>query len=111
MPGQNPGMRTVRLSLVLCCLIPLSLATAASARAADRPPVAQPVDVGKKGVVATVDPYASRAALDQLHHGGNAIDAAVAGLAALGVVEPYSIGIGGGGFMVIRTAKGKVVTI
>ena len=61
--------------------------------------------------MATVDPYASRAALGVLRNGGNAVDAAVAGLAALGVVEPYSVGIGGGGFMVIRTAKGDVVTI
>ncbi|MFL5844902.1 MAG: gamma-glutamyltransferase [Solirubrobacteraceae bacterium] len=98
-------MRIVRLAVVLCCLI------AAPAGAVSRAPLAQPVEVGTGGAVSTVDPYASRAALGVLRNGGNAVDAAVAGLAALGVVEPYSIGIGGGGFMVIRTAKGKVVTI
>lgn len=98
-------MRILRLALALCCL------AVAPAGAASRPPVAQPVEVGTRGAVATVDPYASRAALGVLRNGGNAVDAAVAGLAALNVVEPYSAGIGGGGFMIIRTAKGKVITI
>src|SRR4051794_6435891 len=105
MAGTGMLMRTARLALVLCCLV------AAPAGAASRPPLPQPVEVGTGGAVATVDPYASRAALGVLRNGGNAVDAAVAGMAALGVVEPYSIGIGGGGFMVIRTAKGRVVTI
>ena len=97
-------MRTVSLALTIATVL------AATASAA-RPPVAQPVEVGKRGAVASVDPYASRAALGVLRNGGNAIDAAVAGLAALGVVEPYSTGLGGGGFMVIRRADGKVTTI
>jgi gamma-glutamyltranspeptidase / glutathione hydrolase len=71
----------------------------------------QPTAVGSGGAAATVDAAATQAAIDTLRAGGNAVDATVAAAAVLGVTEPFSAGIGGGGFMVIRTAKGKVTTI
>jgi gamma-glutamyltranspeptidase/glutathione hydrolase len=71
----------------------------------------QPTAVGSGGAAATVDVAGTQAAIETLREGGNAIDAAVAAAAVLGVTEPYSCGIGGGGFMVIRTASGKVTTI
>jgi gamma-glutamyltranspeptidase/glutathione hydrolase len=49
--------------------------------------------------------------VEALRDGANAIDAAVVAAAVLGVTEPFSCGIGGGGFMVIRTSDGKVTTI
>lgn len=65
----------------------------------------RPVAEGYGGAVATVDPAASRAALQVLEQGGNAVDAAVAAAAVLGVTEPYSAGLAGGGFLVYYDAR------
>jgi gamma-glutamyltranspeptidase/glutathione hydrolase len=70
-----------------------------------------PTSVGTGGAAASVERLATRAAIDTLKAHGNAVDAAVAAAAVLGVTEPFSCGIGGGGFMVIRTAGGEVTTV
>lgn len=71
-----------------------------------------PAMTGGGGAVSSVDPLASQVGIDVLERGGNAADAAVAAAAALGVTEPYSAGIGGGGFFVHYSAEtGEVRTI
>jgi gamma-glutamyltranspeptidase/glutathione hydrolase len=70
-----------------------------------------PTAVGTGGAAASVEKLATQAAVDVLRRGGNAVDASVAAAAVLGVTEPFSCGVGGGGFMVIRTARGRVTTI
>ncbi|MDQ0756587.1 gamma-glutamyltransferase [Arthrobacter sp. B3I4] len=71
-----------------------------------------PTATGYGGAVSTVDPEASAAAIEVLRKGGNAADAAVAAAATLGVTEPYSAGVGGGGYFVYYNAKtGKVGTV
>jgi len=71
-----------------------------------------PVATGSGGAVATISEQASESALAILNKGGNAVDAAVAAAATLGVTDPFSCGIGGGGFMVIYLAKDKrVITV
>ncbi|MGX1163353.1 gamma-glutamyltranspeptidase/glutathione hydrolase [Arthrobacter sp. SLBN-100] len=71
-----------------------------------------PTAKGYGGAASTVDLDASAAAIEVLRKGGNAVDAAVAAAATLGVTEPYSAGIGGGGYFVYYDAdSGEVSTI
>src|SRR3954465_15665767 len=82
--------------------------SAPSARAQDKVPTV----TGTGGAAASGAPLATAAAIDVLAKGGNAFDAAIAAASVLGVVEPYSCGIGGGGFMVLRDGdSGRITTI
>jgi gamma-glutamyltranspeptidase/glutathione hydrolase len=103
-------LRHVR-HLIAALAVGGALAAPVAAGAQTPAPPKQPTATGTGGAAATVDPLATRAAIDVLRRGGNAVDAAVAAAGVLGVTEPFSCGIGGGGFMVIRTASGKVTTI
>ncbi len=57
-----------------------------------------------QAAIASANPLATQAGLDILKQGGNAFDAAIAVTATLAVVEPYSSGIGGGGFYLLHQA-------
>ncbi|MHA6757651.1 gamma-glutamyltransferase [Streptacidiphilus sp. PAMC 29251] len=68
------------------------------------------VATGSGGAVASVSEYATAVGLKVLKGGGNAVDAAVATAAALGVVEPFSAGVGGGGYFVYYNARTRTVS-
>ncbi|HMI70329.1 MAG TPA: gamma-glutamyltransferase [Solirubrobacteraceae bacterium] len=102
-------MRRMLIGVLAAALV---AAPTALAHHPPAPPAKQPTAVGRGGAAATVDQQGTQAAIEALRHGGNAVDAAVAAATVLGVVEPYSCGIGGGGFMSIYTARdGQVHTI
>ena len=90
MRAPNPVRLTILMALAL---------VVSSARGADR------------GYVASVNPLATRAGLDALKAGGNAVDAAIAAALTLGVVDGHNSGLGGGCFLLIRLADGRVFAI
>jgi gamma-glutamyltranspeptidase/glutathione hydrolase len=80
-----------------------ALGFAVSAQAADEKP-------SPHAMAATANPLATDAALQMLHGGGSAVDAAIAAQMALTLVEPESSGIGGGAFLVLFDPAQKKVT-
>lgn len=75
-------------------------------------PVAYAADQPPAAAIASAHPAATRAGMEILRAGGNAFDAAVTVSAVLAVVEPYSSGLGGGGFWLLhRASDGKEVMI
>lgn len=98
----GPGIRYLLLWVILFCL---GLALDARAVAA---PDSTTV---RHEAIASAHPLATAAGMQVLAQGGNAFDAAIAVSAALGVVEPYSSGIGGGGFWLLQPHGGEPVLL
>jgi gamma-glutamyltranspeptidase/glutathione hydrolase len=66
---------------------------------------------GQKGMVTSAEAYATRAGVELLEAGGNAMDAAVGTAAALSVTHPSAGNLGGGGFLLVRPRGGPTVAL
>lgn len=93
-------MRILSRSFILCCIVFYTQIASAAFK--------QPLR-GKRAMVVSAHPLASDAGLEMLQKGGNAIDAAVATTFAISVVEPFSAGIGGGGFLLVRNSRHRKI--
>src|SRR6202451_1719897 len=94
----------VRVTLCVFFLPLAMMVSAAQAGAQDRTQGRSMV-ISRRGVVSAENPLAAQAGASVLAHGGNAVDAAVATNAVMGVVEPMMNGIGGDFFAFIFDAK------
>jgi len=101
-----------RRALVIAAVAALAAPLGAAPATAATPTPKSPVASGFGGAVASIDADATAIGTKVLRDGGNAVDAAVAVAAALGVTDPFSAGVGGGGFFVFYDAStGRVHTL
>src|SRR4051812_37097370 len=105
---MNLIMKLPILKLLAVCVTAVALTSVAREI---KPTGSAPAAHGENGIVASVNPKATEAGINVLKNGGNAIDAAVAVALTLGVVDGDNSGIGGGCFMLIRLANGKIVAL
>src|SRR6202035_2637080 len=104
-------MKPSRILLTLLSVAIVVTTFAASAVAQDRNQGRSMV-ISRNGIVAAESPLASQAGVQMLERGGNAIDAAVAANAMMGLVAPMSNGIGGDLFAIVYDAKtGKLYAL
>lgn len=99
------------------CVLPAAILLVATAACAGAPPATTNAGASKdwrlqdQAMIAAADERAVQAGLDALRQGGSAVDAAIAVHAVLGLVEPQSSGLGGGGYMVVHDRQsGRTVT-
>ena len=107
-------VRQLSWSLVMS----FTVVAGANAAPTQAPPVFYGVDSdtfhpvkAQHGMVASVDAMATQVGVEILRQGGNAVDAAVAVGFALAVTHPQAGNLGGGGFMLLRTASGRATAI
>jgi len=109
--GRSRRPHTRRRGALVVAALALPSLTAAAPALAIEGSRFRPAVESRGGVVATESAAAARVGRAVLRAGGNAIDAAAATTFAVGVARPQSCGIGGGGFLVYRSAGGRIATL
>ncbi len=97
------------LKRFLAPLIALALAACTTASIPGEAPNAPP-PANAEAMAVAANPHAVNAAIQILHEGGNAVDAAIAAELVLGLVEPQSSGIGGGGFLMFYDGRSEAIS-
>src|SRR5918997_3320536 len=105
--AEHPRRSQCRSSVLAVLILAVAVPTAEGGGG----PLFRPAVTGDLGVVATEPPAAARVGRRVFERGGNAVDAAVSTAFAIGVARPQSCGIGGGGFMVYRSARGRTAAL
>lgn len=108
---RSAPCRPARLGLALLAGLLLTPPSLAQAPEPASPRVEKPLATAKRHMVVAANPLAAEAGREMLRRGGSAVDAAVATALVLGLAEPQSSGLGGGGFILVAKPDGTVTSV
>jgi gamma-glutamyltranspeptidase / glutathione hydrolase len=102
--AMNRNFALGRKSILCAAVVSIAFVSVLRTSAQDRGQ-ARSMVISRNGIVAAESPLAAQAGVEILEHGGNAVDAAIAANATMGVVAPMMNGIGGDLFVIVYDAK------
>jgi len=106
---NSPELSHLRIAALCAVSLLVFVVASIDVRVASAAPAAP--EMGRHGMVVSTHHAAARAGAEILRKGGNAIDAAVATAFAVGVAQPFSAGVGGGMFALVRLEDGEILAL